>query len=700
MTGSIDRPIIVIGAPRSGTTILRNTLALHQDLWHLPGESHAVLEGPCHPARSGYSSNRVVEVPEATAETLRADFFRRAINLSSTHADPKRVLAARTIAERSYAKLAVKLAERRLRGGRPVRIRFLEKTPKNALRVPLLAQLFPDAYFVYVTRRAEPNIASLAEGWHAVEGIGPFTRPRFANSAYPLAHSLDLADYHDRWWKFALPPGWEELRGTSVAEVAAWQYVQCNRIALDDLRAVDQPVRHIRHEDFVADAVAVTRDLFEWAQLEPSPAAERFAAALPRVNTIGKQAGTAARRDQIRALIDDAPEIRALESELGYSAGEQSTERRARSSTTENKLLYIAGYGRSGSTALATILSGHPSVVAVGEATFLADDWADPERPCSCGATYGECEFWSGLTFAPHELDGARHALRAVDRHVLRPWLRHPLRAQSSTAADYRRFTEKVNAYARLRSGCPIVLDSSKSARGAAARSVALHRLAGEDVHLVHLVRDGLASVDSMVTTGSNWAIEGHARVRRLRAPRAAVGWVRANLCALGARVVLGRGRSMQLSYDELLSNPAAALTRVGELVGVDLSTVATGVELHRPFPVGHVVGGNRIRMQGAVELWSEHPTPLRLGVGARLTFLVIGGWLQWLLRRTGATRQAPARRVLSSVDEGSAELDEIVRRFPQQDPLPARSFTVANTSGARMRRRPRPLADRIEGLA
>src|SRR5205085_11701092 len=102
--------------------------------------------------------------------------------------------------------------------------------------------------------------------------------------------------------------------------------------------------------------------------------------------------------------------------------------------------------------------------------------------------------------------------VRVIDRHVVRTWLRSRHSAQSAAAADYRRIVHHVHTYVRNRSGRPIVLDASKSARGAGARAIALQRLAGEDVYLVHLVRDGLASVDAMVSTGSNWAIEGHAR--------------------------------------------------------------------------------------------------------------------------------------------------------------------------------------------
>jgi len=642
MSDYIDRPIIVIGAPRSGTTILRNALALHEAVWHLPGESHAVLEGPCHPARCGYASNRVLSVPEDVAEDLRADFYHRSVNLNSVLDDPARTLSAETLAERTAAKIALRIADRRCISHRPRRIRFIEKTPKNSLRVPLMAQLFPDAFWIYVTRRAEPNIASLVEGWHAVERVGPVTRPRFVNSAYPLAHTLALCDYDDRWWKFALPPGWEELRGSSVADVAAWQYLRCNQIARNDLARLDRPVRHVRHEDFIGDPVTIIRDLLEWAELEPSATVERFAALLPRVNATTKQTGAAERRATIHPLIGRSPEIRTLEAELGYPPHEARTQVESASSPSNGKLLYIAGYGRSGSTALATILSGHPLIVGVGEATFLADDWDDPQRPCSCGAPYGECEFWRDLAVTRSDLDHARTIVRDIDRHIVRTLLRCRYPSKSATATGYHRIVNQVNGYVRQRSGRPIVLDASKSARGAAARAVALRHLAGEDVYLVHLVRDGMASVDSMASTGSNWAIEGHASARRLPAARATIGWVRANLCALSARAVLGPHRSLQLSYEDTLRNPADALTQIGDLLSIDLSTVARDIDLHRAFSVGHVVGGNRVRMNGPLELWSRDASKIRLGTGARVTFHLIGGWMQWLLHKTALTPPGP----------------------------------------------------------
>ena len=67
------------------------------------------------------------------------------------------------------------------------------------------------------------------------------------------------------------------------------------------------------------------------------------------------------------------------------------------SETVKNRLrvVYIMGYGRSGSTILDTILGNHPDLESVGELlhavrlAFLEDEF------CACGQRASECPFWT-----------------------------------------------------------------------------------------------------------------------------------------------------------------------------------------------------------------------------------------------------------------------------------------------------------------
>ncbi len=58
----IDRPVFVVSSPRSGSTLLFETLARARDLFTIGGESHRVIESVAglHPRDRDWSSNRLV----------------------------------------------------------------------------------------------------------------------------------------------------------------------------------------------------------------------------------------------------------------------------------------------------------------------------------------------------------------------------------------------------------------------------------------------------------------------------------------------------------------------------------------------------------------------------------------------------------------------------------------------------------------
>ena len=140
---SISRPLIILCAPRSGSTLLFERLATCSPDWFTVGnESHIQIEGipALKPEERGYVSN-VLDASDATRE----------------------------IAVGLHARFLSSLRDRD--GRRPPfgsdHLRLLEKTPKNALRVPFLRSVFPDARFLYLWREPEESLASMIEGWQS-----------------------------------------------------------------------------------------------------------------------------------------------------------------------------------------------------------------------------------------------------------------------------------------------------------------------------------------------------------------------------------------------------------------------------------------------------------------------------------------------------------------------------------------------------
>jgi len=321
----LDRPIIILGAPRSGTTILFRCLALHADLWHLPSESHNILEGPFHPASRAYESNRVTaeDLDHGLVQMLRSRFYRSAINLNRVWSNPASLLGENSLYHRIFNKFVIAGLGRASWFAKDNAIRFLEKTPKNALRVPMLNRLFPDAFYVWITRKATRNIDSLIASWCAVDKIGPVTRKRYGQVAYPVANQLKLQDYSDKLWMFALVPGWQNLKGKTLADVAAWQYYQCNSFIAGDLASIEtRRIFPMKFEDFIQKPVKMVQQIFDWAELPPSQIAEDFARILPRVNDATPRRGSPARdlrfSNAVYGAIERLPELDPLQKLMGY----------------------------------------------------------------------------------------------------------------------------------------------------------------------------------------------------------------------------------------------------------------------------------------------------------------------------------------------------------------------------------------------
>lgn len=209
-----ERPIFIVSAPRAGSTLLFNLLTRFPEVWSIGGESHDIIEAipALHPASHGYRSNRLTSA-DARAETvamLQSGFARELQNRDQI----------------SYWDFPEEK--------RPPAIRFVEKTPKNALRVAFLRAAFPGALFIYLYRDPRENISSLLEGWRS--------------RRYVSYQPLPGWPYMD--WSFLLPPGWEAMKTASLVEIAAFQWRMANHWIMADLR--DQPASSWLYADYAS----------------------------------------------------------------------------------------------------------------------------------------------------------------------------------------------------------------------------------------------------------------------------------------------------------------------------------------------------------------------------------------------------------------------------------------------------------------
>lgn len=218
------QPLIIVSAPRAGSTLLFETLAHFPDLWTIGEESHEIIEAipALHPAAQGYASNRLTAA-DATSQVTALLHDRFARQLQDRQG-------------RSWIDLP--------EAERPTSVRLLEKTPKNALRIPFLAALFPAARFLFLYRDPAENISSILEGWQSQRFIAYRSLPGWPHGA----------------WSFLLTPGWETLRERPLVEIAAQQWRVANETILADLAELPPAAWHLV---YYADLIAAPKETLQ-----------------------------------------------------------------------------------------------------------------------------------------------------------------------------------------------------------------------------------------------------------------------------------------------------------------------------------------------------------------------------------------------------------------------------------------------------
>jgi Sulfotransferase family len=227
----VERPIFIVGAPRSGTHMLFLILRTSSRLEHWrPTEAHEVWEYDYHPAFRGWDSNVLDESdaePQAIARIQRRFFLATG-------------------------------------SGR----RLLDKTPRNSLRVPFVDAVFPDARYIWLRRDGRDNVNSLINAWRS---------PRYRTYLLPQPHRIAGTD--PRWWKFVLYPGWRDDSEGPLEVVCARQWSICNERLMDSAAEIgSERWIDVDHDALVANPEGEIERLLEWLQL-PSEDGLRAAAA-------------------------------------------------------------------------------------------------------------------------------------------------------------------------------------------------------------------------------------------------------------------------------------------------------------------------------------------------------------------------------------------------------------------------------------
>ncbi len=330
------------------------------------------------------------------------------------------------------------------------------------------------------------------------------------------------------------------------------------------------------------------------------------------------------------------------------------------------QVLYVGGFGRSGSTLLERSIGELSDACALGELAHLWERGLGNNERCGCGQPFRECPFWvevGQVAFGgwdSFDLERALALKHAVDRNrnlpkLLLPWpgrFRRRLR-------EYVALYDAIYAAAAQVSGARLVVDSSKHA----SLAMCLRRASRSRVRIVHVVRDSPAVVYSWTKVVSRPEADGDT-MARYSPQRAALWWNAYN--AMFTVIGLTRIPLRRVRYEDFMRAPLETVRALAEWTGSSCDPAAYLSDDTIALTAGHTVAGNPMRFRvGEIAIrrdqeWASAMDPALQRRVRRWTFP-----FRW---RYGYARPRPgASKVTLSTGSASVFPGEPVNRQPSR---------------------------------
>lgn len=271
-------------------------------------------------------------------------------------------------------------------------------------------------------------------------------------------------------------------------------------------------------------------------------------------------------------------------------------------------VLYIAGFGRSGSTILSNLLGEVEGVFSAGEVALF---WRNVfDNSCGCGRPARECSVWQDVVGS---CGVTKDEARRLGELVSSLWRLRNLPRLAARGASGLRHQDQPTLlerseclYATLArtQGARMIVDSSNMPLYA----YMLQRSTSLDLRVVHLVRD-VRGVAHSWRRKKLLPGPGEGYMERLSLRTTVLSWLTWNAVpeALWRRPG-GSGRYILVRYEDFVERPRATTQRILAMAGLEHSDLPFVDERTVRLGENHTIAGNPNRVQrGNIRISSDN---------------------------------------------------------------------------------------------
>ena len=280
MNHSIKEPVIILGCPRSGTSLLFTILSESEKLFSLYRESQDIFDSFYRLQAKNF---KVYEDDALTEDDLTdelKEFFLNEFHKYSLNTRPVGYVMREYFLKNDLLEgfsNAVTSINRTYKNIFAKEYRLVEKNPRNCFRISFINKLFPDCKFIYLKRDGRSNISSLIEGWRRKTNYSRIPRP---------AIPLNIKGDNYGKWRYVLPPDWERYINKPLEEVCAYQWISSNKAVIDSLKSIENDRKiSIGYEELSNNTTETIIKLCNFINIPYSEGIKRFSEKPPVVST-------------------------------------------------------------------------------------------------------------------------------------------------------------------------------------------------------------------------------------------------------------------------------------------------------------------------------------------------------------------------------------------------------------------------------